>query len=205
MKTAVINFSHIEIPFLIHTDAMHPPHTAWEITPCTPAVQEPAIQIVFNHLVGTAVCGPKKPVRCNHEIMNIRRVLPNTPLVEIVTIFIEDLNPIIASVIYKYTSRLGMNGDTVYVMPITGPRLSATLTSLAPFQKIVPILVKLYNARAVVSIRHIKATVGRPIHKTWAIEMSFVVPQLPIGTYGLNKLTAVIRAITSSAFQTDGQ
>src|SRR2546426_7386672 len=61
LRSAAVNGSRVDVAFLIHAHAMHPPERAGEIAPHTPGIEELAVEAVLQQLRRSAVSGPQIP------------------------------------------------------------------------------------------------------------------------------------------------
>src|SRR5687767_9391694 len=68
-----VHLGDVEVPFLVGAYAVHAPERAGEIANGSPRVQETAVEIVLQHLVGIAIEGHQRPIRADLDEVEARR------------------------------------------------------------------------------------------------------------------------------------
>src|SRR5215467_12080646 len=80
LEAAGIDFSNVDVSFLVRAHAMHAPERAWKIGDRSPRVEEMAVEIVLKHLVGVAIEGHQRPIRANLHEVQARGTYADFPL-----------------------------------------------------------------------------------------------------------------------------
>src|SRR5260370_16247727 len=81
-----------------------------------------SLQVPLDHLVGGAVKGPDGIAGADIEQVEARRTGVDFPFVEVLAIFVEDLNAVIIAVVHENVTRLLIDSDPVHVAEVTGTR-----------------------------------------------------------------------------------
>src|SRR3989454_4305246 len=192
LDASAVHFSHIEVTFLVHAEAMHAPEAAGEVSPYAPGVEEMSVQIIFQHPGGTAVKSPQRSVRTDVNQMNVGRFPAGAPFVQVLSVFIEDLNAMIRAVVHEDSPGLRIDCDAVHVIHIAGSLFVWRRTLLSPTEEKLAVLVELRDTRSVVPIGHEHGAVRKPCQKRRPVEMSAVGAAHPGGAYGLDELFSVV-------------
>src|SRR5262249_25596136 len=80
LEAAGIHFSNVEVSFLVRAHAVNPPECSWKIGHGPPRVQEMAVEIVFEHLVGVAIEGHQSAIRSDLHEVQARGTYADFPL-----------------------------------------------------------------------------------------------------------------------------
>src|ERR1700680_4263459 len=67
LHAARIHFGYVEVTLLIDRDAVHAPQAPGEIAHAAPGIEQAALQVVLEHLVGRPVEGPDGVARADVE------------------------------------------------------------------------------------------------------------------------------------------
>src|SRR5438309_8593849 len=65
LRAAIIDFGDVEVPFLIHAEAVHAPEASREIAPSAPGIEQVSLEVVVQHLGTAAVEGPQSAIRAD--------------------------------------------------------------------------------------------------------------------------------------------
>jgi hypothetical protein len=104
LHAARIHFGYVEVALLIDGDAMHAPQAPGEITHAALGIQQVALQVVLEHLVGGAVKGPDGVARADVEQVQARRIGVDFRFVQIFAVVIENLNAVVVAIVHKNDS-----------------------------------------------------------------------------------------------------
>ena len=154
-----------------------------------------SIEIVLQHLRGSAVEGPQRAVRADVEQMDVGRVLAGTPFVKIFAVFIEHLNAMVAAVVHEDAARLRIDGDAVHVVHVARALVVRRRSFLSPIEKEFAVLVEFRDARSVVAVGHKHGAVGKPRQKRRAVEVRAVRAGHFGRADGLHQLFPVVREL----------
>src|SRR5262245_8579919 len=124
--------------------------------------------------------------------MNIRWFFARTPLVKILTVFVEHLNSMIGAIVYENTTSLGIYSDAMHVVHISRPLLVRRIPFLSPVEKKFTVLIEFRNARSVVAVRHKHRAVGKPCQEGWSIEVCAIRSTLFLSTDRLDQFFSVV-------------
>src|SRR5206468_7943404 len=106
LEASGVHFSDVEVAFLVRAHAVHTPERAGEIANSSPRVQQAAVEIVLQHLVGIAIEGHQLPVRADLDEMEARRTDRDLPLGKIFAVLIEDLDAVVLAIVDKHAPSL---------------------------------------------------------------------------------------------------
>src|SRR5262249_47428319 len=132
------------------------------------------VEVVLQHLRRTPIERPQCAVCSDVNQVNIRRFFTGTPFVQVLSVFIEHLDPMIRPVVYKHPARLWIDCDAVNVIEVPGALIIGWISFLTPIEKELAVLVELCYARPVVAIGHEHRAVRKPRQKCGSIEVSAV-------------------------------
>src|SRR5436189_917500 len=106
LRAAVVDLGDIEVSVLIRAHAVYAPHAAREIAPRPPRVLEVAAEVVLEDSVRAAVGGPEKAVARDVEHVHVGRRVAESPRVEELSVFVEDLRAVVAAIVDEDAARL---------------------------------------------------------------------------------------------------
>src|SRR5215471_9041849 len=124
--------------------------------------------------------------------MNIRWFFARTPLVKILTVFVEHLDSMIGAIVYENTTSLGIYSDAMHVVHVSRPLLVRRIPFLSPVEKKFTVLIEFHNARSVVAVRYKHRAVGEPCQERRSIEVCAVRSTLFWSTDRLDQFFSVV-------------
>src|SRR2546428_4029067 len=132
LRAPIVDFSDIEVAFLVHMHSVNAPKAARKIAPGSPGVEEAPFQVILDHFGRAAVVSPEMPVGRHDDDVHVRRRIADAPLVEEFAVLIEDLDAMIVPVIDKHTAGLDIDCDAMHAVEVAGARFIWGGALLAP-------------------------------------------------------------------------
>src|SRR5882672_10127671 len=167
LYASCVHFREVQIALLVDAQPMY-----------APGVKQMALQIVLDHFVGGAIKGPEGVSGSDVEQVKTGRRSVNLPFVEILAVFIEDLDAVIVPIVHENVAGLLVNGDTMHVAEIAGTSVerfviasSARAAFNAPLHEEFSVLVKLGDAGSRVAIGDEESAIREPVDIRRTIEM----------------------------------
>src|SRR5688572_28268663 len=87
------------------------------------------------------------------------------PLIEKLTVLIEDLRSDVDAIVDDYAPRARIDGDAVHVVEVAGARVVRRRAFLAPSHEVFPARLQLHDARVLVAVGDEERAVGQPRHE----------------------------------------
>src|SRR5580692_5201263 len=109
--------------------------------------------------------------------MQAGRIGIDLPFIQILTVFVENLNAVVVAIVHKNVAGFGIHGHSVYVAEVTRTSINRTprrSAELAPIHYEFAVFVELRHARAGIPIGDEKSAVGEPVHVSRTIEVGGV-------------------------------
>src|ERR1035441_7649391 len=123
----------------------------------------------------------------------MRGWIARPPLVEKLTVLVENLNPAVLAVIHKNSPRHRVDGEAVHTVEIAGTRFLPHLALLPPGHEELTVLVELGDAGTVVPIRHEHGAIGKPAEECWPVEVPVIGSWFISGAEFEHHLLSVVR------------
>src|SRR5262245_27263387 len=79
LETSGIHLRDVEVSFLVRAHSVHAPKRAWEIAHGSPCVQETAVKVVLQHLVGITIERHQRTIRADLDKVEARRTDADFP------------------------------------------------------------------------------------------------------------------------------
>src|SRR5882762_9118428 len=200
LYASCVHFREVQIALLVDAQPMYTPEVAGTGTHAAPGVKQMALQVVLDHFVGGAIKGPEGVSGSDVEQVKTGRRSVNLPFVEILAVFIEDLDAVIVPIVHENVAGLLVNGDTMHVAEIAGTSVerfviasSARAAFNAPLHEEFSVLVKLGDARSRVAIGDEESAIREPVDIRRTIEMIGVFAGNFRRSDRLQQLAAVMR------------
>src|SRR3954470_19386001 len=156
LKATGVNLGDVDISLLVGADAVHPPQRARKIADRSPSIDEAPVEIVLEQLVRQAIEGYHHPVFADHHEVKARRAHVDSPLGEVLAVLVEDLDAVVVAIVDEHAPRLHVDGNTMYVVHIAGPRFLARIARLAEVEQELATRIELRDACTVISIGHVE-------------------------------------------------
>src|SRR5688572_19364194 len=109
-----VDLCDVKVAFLVSAHTVHAPERAGEISHGSPRIEQTAVEVVLEHLMGVAIEGRHGPIRADLDEVEARRTDGDCPLGKVSAIFVEDLDAVVVAIVDEHTPRLEVDGDAVH-------------------------------------------------------------------------------------------